>query len=139
MSKVTVTVDYVNYYATTNDVCFVLNEHIPAIVVDKETKAYVDGESDRFSMQRKPVIAQVMEINKLFKKYIHCKEEPMNQASFNNVFGDAKLVLERNVLEPGEVRGEFVAQYRMYETKFVDVQFSQDAIDGMKKKIAEGF
>lgn len=138
MTKQTITISRVGYYAPDNTVSLILTSNIPAIVKD-DSGAFVVGENDTIYINRKAFTAQVAEVSELFAKYISVREEAMGKPALNAVFNKAKLVVERELHQPGEVLGEYVVENQMFTTKVLSIEFDADSVAGMKGKIAAAF
>lgn len=138
MAKQTITISRVGYYAPDNTVSLILTSNVPAIVKD-DSGAFIVGENDTIYINRKAFSAQVAGVSELFDKYLSVREEAMGKPALNAVFKKAKLVVERELHQPGEVLGEYMVENQMFTTQVVSIEFAPDAVAGMKDKIAAAF
>lgn len=139
MAKQTININRVDFYAPDANVILYFEGTIPNIVKDENTGAFIVGESDHINIKRSVLLAQVAELSTMFSDYLGVREEPMTKAGLSAVFNHAKIVIDHELKQPGELVGEYVVENQKFFDKVLDIEFSTDSVTGMKAKIAAAF
>lgn len=139
MAKQTININRVDFYAPEANVILYFEGTIPNIVKDENTGAFVVGESNHINIKRSVLLAQVAELSTMFSDYLGVREEPMTKAGLSAVFNHAKIVIEHELKQPGELVGEYVVENQKFYDKVLDIEFSTDSVTGMKGKLAAAF
>lgn len=129
METIVVTVNSVAVFESEDSatVKITFNEPIKGLKVNKQG-AVTETEVTSFSMFRSKLTSQLCKINDDIALYRAIQNHGLNQRQFNIILVGAKLKINRDFKEAGEVDGDYTFTRDSYITDVVGVTLNEDAI-----------